>query len=96
MDMIGNMEFFYKALMSDISFHYIFILFFAVACSPLTDLKNGVMTCSLEDDGVPSYKDTCSFTCNIGYEITGSDTRICGSNRKWSGRRTICRRGIVL
>ena len=66
---------------------------FAVTCPTLTDPNNGVMTCSLGDDGVPSYEDTCSFTCNTGYELTGSDTRTCQSNGRWSGSESMCRRG---
>ena len=38
---------------------------------------NGIINCSLGDDGVLSYEDTCSFTCNTGYELTGSDIRTC-------------------
>ena len=38
--------------------------------------------------------DTCSFTCNTGYELTGSDTRTCQSNGSWSGSDDVCRRGI--
>ena len=37
--------------------------------------------------------DTCSFTCNTGYELTGSDTRTCQSNKSWSGNDDVCRRG---
>ena len=37
--------------------------------------------------------DTCSFTCNTGYELTGSDTRTCQSNGSWSGIDGVCRRG---
>jgi len=65
----------------------------AVECPSLTDPNNGVMTCSLEDDGVSSYKDTCSFTCNTGYELTGSDTRTCQSDGNWSGSDTMCSGG---
>ena len=36
--------------------------------------------------------DTCSFTCNTGYELTGSDTRTCHSNGSWSGSDDVCRR----
>ena len=67
-----------------------------VSCPPLTDPNNGVITCSLGDDGVPSYEDTCSFTCNTGYELTGSNTRTCQSDRSWSGSDDVCRRGICL
>ena len=31
---------------------------------------------SLGDDGISSYEDNCSFTCDIGYELTGSESRI--------------------
>ena len=34
--------------------------------------------------------DTCSFTCNTGYELTGSDTRTCQSDGSWSGSNIIC------
>ena len=39
--------------------------------------------------------DTCNFTCNTGYELTGSDTRTCQSNGSWSGSDAICKRGTV-
>ena len=64
------------------------------SCLPLTDPNNGVINCSLGDDGVPSYEDTCSFTCNTGYVLTGSDTRTCQSNGSWSGIYTTCKTGI--
>jgi len=48
------------------------------------------MSCSLGYDGVPSYEDTCSFTCNTGYELTGSDTRNCRSDGNWSGTESMC------
>ena len=51
------------------------------------------MNCSLGDDGVPSYEDTCSFTCNTGYELTGNDTRTCQSNGSWSDGDSVCRGG---
>ena len=70
------------------------LLQLAVHCPSLTDPNNGVMTCSLGDDGVPSYEDTCSFTCNTGYKLTGSDTRTCQSDESWSGSTPICIRGI--
>ncbi|XP_065899226.1 uncharacterized protein [Dysidea avara] len=63
-----------------------------VPCPSLTDPNNGMMTCSLGDDGIPSYEDTCSFTCNTGYVLTGSDTRTCQSDRSWNGNETNCSR----
>ena len=64
-----------------------------VQCPLLTTPNNGMIDCSLGDDGVPFYEDTCSFTCNTGYELIGSDTRTCQSNGNWSGSVDICRRG---
>ena len=52
-----------------------------------------MINCSLGDDGVPSYEDTCSYTCNTGYELTGNDTRTCQSNGSWSGGDSVCRGG---
>ena len=65
----------------------------SVRCPPLTIPDNGIIDCSLGDDGVPSYEDTCSFTCNTGYELTGSDNRTCLSDGKWNGSDVICRKG---
>ena len=67
--------------------------FTIVKCSSLTNPDNGMINCSLGDDGVPSYEDTCGFTCNTGYELTGSDTRTCQSDGSWSGNDGVCRRG---
>jgi len=67
----------------------------AKSCPSLTDPINGTMNCSPGNDGVPTYEDTCNFTCNTGYELTGSDTRTCQSDGNWSGNETMCRRGMV-
>ena len=61
----------------------------------MTNPNNGMFTCSLGDDRITSYEDTCSFTCNTGYELTGSDTRTCQSDGSWSGTDDICRRGML-
>ena len=63
-----------------------------VSCPSLTDPSNGMINCSLGDDEVPSYEDTCSITCNTGYELTGSETRTCQSDGSWSGSIAMCSR----
>ena len=64
-----------------------------VRCPLLTNPVDGMIDCSLGDDGVPSFEDTCSLTCNTGYELTGSDTRTCQSDGSWSDIDSVCRRG---
>ena len=59
-------------------------------CPQLDNPSNGTVSCSLGDDGVPTVGDTCNFTCDTGYELTGSDTRTCQSNRSWSGGDVVC------
>ena len=73
--------------------NYVCALITIVNCSALNRPMNGMVSCSLGDDGFYSYEDNCSFTCNTGYELTGSDTRTCQSNGSWSGTDTMCRRG---
>ena len=55
---------------------------------------NGKLDCSLVDDGIHSYEDTCSFTCDTGYELTGNDIRTCQSDGTWSGSDGVCRKGM--
>ena len=55
--------------------------------------SNGVITsCSSGSDGVIYEGDTCSITCNTGYELNGSDTRTCQSDGSWNGSKIMCRR----
>ena len=64
-------------------------------CNNLTTPSNGEITsCSSGSIGVGYEGDTCSFTCNTGYELTGSDTRTCQSDRSWSGTKTMCKNRI--
>ena len=48
------------------------------------------MSCSSGRVGVGYEGDTCSFTCNTGYELTGSSERICESDGSWSGSPVSC------
>ena len=64
-----------------------------IQCNNLTTPTNGNISCSSGNDGVGYEGDTCNFTCNTGYEVTGSDARTCQSDGRWSGSDTMCRRG---
>ena len=67
-----------------------------ILCDNLTTPSNGeIISCSSGIPGVGYEGDTCSFTCNTGYELTGSDTRTCQSNGSWSGSDDVCNRSKV-
>ena len=77
-----------------ICYYFQFIL--EIQCNNLsTPASGGITSCSSGRLGVGYEGDTCSFTCNTGYELTGSDTRTCQSDGSWSGSETVCRRGIT-
>jgi len=64
-----------------------------VVCPSLTNPRNGEITCSMKDGENPSYGDTCSLKCRIGYKVAGSNTRTCQSNGRWTGSKARCKRG---
>jgi len=53
-----------------------------------------MIDCPPGDDNIPSYEDICSLTCNIGYMLMGSATRVCQSDGSWNGTDTVCTRGL--
>ena len=67
-----------------------------IRCNGLTSPANGRISCSSGRDGVGYERDTCGFTCNNGYVLTGNATRTCLSNGSWSGIDAICRRGMYI
>ena len=72
----------------------IFTIVVNTKCTLLSVPANGrIVSCSSGTAGMGFEGDTCSFTCNTGYELTGSDTRTCQSNRSWSGSDVVCRQG---
>ena len=36
------------------------------------------------------FEDTCTFSCNTGYELQGSNNGTCLANQSWSGGDPIC------
>ena len=69
------------------------IIFLDTRCDNLSIANGEILFCSSDRVGVGYEGDTCSFTCNTGYELTGSDIRTCQSNGSWSGIDDVCRRG---
>ena len=69
------------------------LIIYIVSCPNLTQPNNGMINCSLGDDRVSSFEDTCSFTCNTGYELIGSETWTCQDDGSWSSSDANCNRG---
>ena len=68
--------------------------FLLLACPSLNAPSNGMISClPLGGDGLHDPGDTCTYTCDTGYEITGNSTRSCQSDGTWSGSDTMCARG---
>ena len=65
-------------------------------CNNLSTPSNGELTSCSSGEGVGYEGDTCSFTCNTGYKLTGSDNRTCQSNGNWSGTESVCIRGMCV
>ena len=74
--------------MASVSFFYVYT--YIVRCLDLRDPMNGMISCTLMHSPVSSYEDRCRFTCNTGYELTGSNERTCQSNGSWSGSPVSC------
>ena len=66
-----------------------------IACQLLVAPDNGMINCSLGDDGQASLGDTCTFTCNSGYELSGNTSRSCQINGNWSGTESTCTQGML-
>jgi len=69
------------------------------SCDPLSAPDNGMIDCSLGGDGVPTSNDRCRFSCNDGFELSGSQSRRCRirNNRgSWSGNPATCNMGMHL
>ena len=63
--------------------------FSTVQCTySLSSPANGGIVCN--SSGILHYEDQCLFSCDPGYELTGSSSRQCLSNGSWSGSDVTC------
>ena len=64
-------------------------LLLAIRCPPLfvrdADPPTGI--CSNPELSYHSY---CSFKCSLGYQLKGSEVRVCQLDKTWSGASTTC------
>ena len=50
---------------------------------------NGTLQCP-NGTTIGVFEDTCTFFCNTGYELQGSNNGTCLVNQSWSGGDPIC------
>ena len=66
-----------------------FISSLEITCQSHPDLINGVKRGCLNPVS-ERYSSICSFSCNVGYNLTGSSRRQCLENGTWSGVAPTC------
>ncbi|XP_026693188.2 sushi, von Willebrand factor type A, EGF and pentraxin domain-containing protein 1-like isoform X4 [Ciona intestinalis] len=57
-----------------------------VTCTDLNDLQNGEMTCTDSNN----FWSDCTFSCNDGYNLVGSNVRTCRADHAWTGNAALC------
>jgi len=70
----------------------IICLFSLATCPVIMSPVNGSSECSLETSNVG---ETCTISCDDGYDVTGDATRTCENSGNWSGNVAACTRGTL-
>ena len=55
-------------------------------CTNISTIWKGYIECT----GPQVTDENCTFTCDPGYYLTGSDLRTCQSNHTWTGETAFC------
>ena len=63
-----------------------FVLHAGEDCPSMGMPDNGGMQCT----GPQITGESCSFSCDPGYSLTGSSVRSCLPNNEWSGEEALC------
>jgi len=53
------------------------------------ELTNGIIRCP-NGKTIGVFEDTCTFSCNDGFELQGPEIEICLANGSWSGGNPVC------
>jgi len=53
-----------------------------------------MIACQLGVNEVANPGETCTFTCDDGFTLTGSSTRTCQDDGTWSGTEPMCGTGM--
>ena len=59
-------------------------------CPILTDPENGMVFCTLGDDGIPSEGDFCVYQCDDGYVLSHDPIRECQGDGTWTDTKPTC------
>ena len=59
-----------------------------VDCGPLHDPDNGMVDTSRGT----TYNSRATYACDSGYNLNGTDSRICQSDGMWSATEPVCNR----
>ena len=69
-----------------IKLHYKSISTVSVDCGSLTNPNNGLVDTS----SGTTFESTATYTCDIGYTLSGSQSRTCGAEGLWTFSEPIC------
>ena len=72
------------------------LIYTVLTCPSLPPLSHGKINCSLGEDGEANPGETCTFTCDDGYELSGSASRVCTNSETWSGTTNRCTKGMYI
>ena len=62
-------------------------MYIAVDCQGLAAIKNGAI---YYNTGKTTYSTIAQYTCNTGYNLIGSESRICQSDGTWNSTDPSC------
>ena len=63
-----------------------------VDCGALTDPANG----QVSHTAGTTFGETATYSCDAGYSLVGSSTRMCQATGMWSGRAPTCQGMLLL
>ena len=64
-----------------------FVYLSLIDCGTLPNPDNGGVSYS---NGVTTYQEVATFTCDAGYILTGVVTRTCLASGNWDGSSPVC------
>ena len=75
-----------------------FIVVVQTSCTHLSISASGrIVPCNSGESGMHRTEDSCNFTCNTGFEMTGNDAGTCRQvSGNWSDNESPCKRGMQL